>query len=214
MEDQQPEPDDVTNTITGESRSGTAETTMEVIDEGERRRGRWWARVGGWPGAVEVVAAALFVGSVIFAGAALQPYLTDRVEAASRLDVARTAAAAVTTLWTYTPDTIDTLADRTGDYLTSDFGSQYRKFVESVVLPNRRAQITTNTEVVGVAVESLNGPHAVALVFTNTTATSPLSQNVPSLKYVAYRLEMTRQGSRWQVNNMATVSFIDLTPQL
>ena len=51
-------------------------------------------------------------------------------------------------------------------------------------------------------------------VFTNTTATSPLTKNIPSLKYVGYRLDMKHQGSRWLVTKMATISFTDLTPQL
>ncbi|SBS79678.1 conserved hypothetical protein [uncultured Mycobacterium sp.] len=171
-------------------------------------------RIGGWPGIAAGVAAVLFIGSVVFAGSALQPYLADRADAGNRLEVARNAAAAVTSLWTYTPDTIDGLAERTSAYLTDEFGGQYRKFAESIALPNKRAQITDKTEVVGVAVESLNGDDAVAMVFTNTTATSPLSQNVPSLKYIAYRLELKREQSRWRVNKMSTVSFIDLTPQL
>jgi Mce-associated membrane protein len=63
-------------------------------------------------------------------------------------------------------------------------------------------------------VESLHASDAVAIVFTNTTATSPLTKNVPSLKYVGYRLAMRHDGSRWLVTNMSTVSFMDLTPQL
>jgi len=195
--------------FTGETRSDAPETV--TVDDPVTGR---LARVGGWPVAAAALAAVLFIGSVIYAAAALQPYLADRAGAANRLDVARTAAAAVTTLWTYNPDTIDKLADRSSEYLTADFGNEYRTFAESVALPTKRAQVTDTTEVVGVAVESLSGSNAEAMVFTNTTATSPLSQNVPALKYVAYRLEMKREDSRWRVNNMATVSFIDLTPQL
>lgn len=160
------------------------------------------------------VAAALFIGCAAFAGTALQPYLADRALNAARVEVARTAAAAVTTLWTYTPETIDALPDRAAQYLSGDFHAQYRKFVEGVAAPNKQAQVTDSTEVVGVGVESLNGTEAVAIVFTNTTATSPLTKNMPSLKYVGYRLDMKNQGSRWLVTKMATVSFMDLTPQL
>jgi Mce-associated membrane protein len=194
MEDQQFDPDD----LTGEDASA---------DTAGRRFSRWLTVVVG-------IAAALFVASATFGGAALHTYLADRAAASTRTDVARTAVAAVTTLWTYTPDTIDTLADRAAEYLSGDFNAQYRKFLEAAVAPNKQAQVTDSTEVVGAGVESLHGPDAVAIVFTNTTATSPLTKNVPSLKYVGYRLAMKHEDSRWLVTNMSTVSFMDLTPQL
>lgn len=56
------------------------------------------------------VAAALFVGSAAFAGATVEPYLSERAVVATKLMVARTAANAITTLWTYTPENMDTLA--------------------------------------------------------------------------------------------------------
>jgi Mce-associated membrane protein len=140
--------------------------------------------------------------------------LADRADAAARHDVARSAAAAITTLWTYSPDKIDTLPDRAGEYLGDEFYAEYRKFLEAAIATTKQANITDTTDVVGVAVESLNGSNAVALVFTNTTATSPLTRNIPSLKYVAYRLSMTRRERRWLVTKMATVSFIDLKPKI
>jgi Mce-associated membrane protein len=171
-------------------------------------------RFSRWQTVMVGVAAVLFVGSVTFAGASLHTYMADRAAASTRTDVARTAVAAVTTLWTYTPDTIDMLADRAAEYLSGDFNAQYRKFLDAAAAPNKQAQVTDSTEVVGAGVESLNGSDAVAIVFTNTTATSPLTKNVPSLKYVGYRVAMKRDGSRWLVTNMSTVSFMDLTPQL
>ncbi len=160
------------------------------------------------------VAAVLFVGSAVFAGAVLKPYLADRAVVAAKQEVARVAAEAVTELWTYTPDTIETLPQRAAAYLSADLHAQYRKLLEAAVMPNKQAQITDKTNVVGAAVESLNGTRAVALVLTNTTAISPLTQNVPSLKYVAYRLSLHQQGSRWWVTDMTTISFMDLTPKL
>jgi Mce-associated membrane protein len=171
-------------------------------------------RLSRWHTVVIGIAALVFIGSVTYAGAAVHTYLGDRAAASTRTDVARTAVAMITTLWTYTPDTIDGLADRASEYLSGDFNAQYRKFLNAAAAPNKQAQVTDNTEVVGVGVESLHGSDAVALVFTNTTATSPLTKNVPSLKYVGYRLAMKQEGSRWLVTNMSTVSFTDLTPQL
>jgi Mce-associated membrane protein len=160
------------------------------------------------------IAAVLFVGSAAFAGATMQPYLSDRAVVATKLKVARTAANAITTLWTYTPENMDSLADRAATYLSGDFAAQYRKFVDAIVAPNKQAKITNSTEVTGAAVESLEGPNAVAMVYTNTTSTSPLTKNVPSLKYLSYRLIMKRDNGRWLVTRMTTITSLDLTPQL
>ena len=159
-----------------------------------------------------VLAAALFVGSAAFAGAAVQPYLTDRATAATKLKVARTAANAITTLWTYTPENMDTLADRASAYLSGDFEAQYRKFVDAIVAPNKQAKISNSTEVTGAAVESLDDSNAVVIVYTNTSSTSPLTKNVPSLKYLSYRLFLKRAKSRWLVTRMTTITSLDLTP--
>jgi Mce-associated membrane protein len=161
-----------------------------------------------------VVAAALFVGSAAFAGAMVQPYLADRAEVAIKMQVARTAANTITTLFTYTPDNMDGLANRASKFLTGDFEAQYRKFVDSITATNKQAQITTNTVVTGAAVESLAGPDATAIVYTNSTSTSPLTKNIPSLKYLSYRLTMKRQHTGWMVTRMTAITSLDLTPRL
>jgi Mce-associated membrane protein len=160
------------------------------------------------------VAATFFVGSAAFAGAAVQPYLADRATAATKLKVARTAASAITTLWTYTPENMDSLADRAAAYLSGDFEAQYRKFVDAIVAPNKQAKITNSTEVTGAAVESLDDPNAVVIVYTNTTSTSPLTKNIPALKYLSYRLFMKRTNGRWLVTRMTTITSLDLTPHV
>ena len=187
-----------------------AEAPTATADGGvraRRPRGRGLA-------AAVLVAAVLFVGSAAFAGASVQPYLADRATVATKLRVARAAANAITTLWTYTPDNMNTLADRAATYLSGDFGAQYRKFLDGIVAPNKQAQITNNTEVTGAAVESLDDPNAVVIVFTNTTSTSPLTKNIPALKYLSYRLFMKRTNDRWLVTRMTTVTSLDVTPQL
>lgn len=167
---------------------------------------------GKWMAIVVVVAALLFVGSAAFAGATIQPYLVDRATAATKLNVARTAADAITTLWTYTPENMDRLADRASTYLSGDFEAQYRKFVDAIVAPNKQAKISNNTQVTGAAVESLDGRNAVVIVYTNTTSTSPLTKNLPALKYLSYRLFMKRTNGPWLVVRMSTVTSLDLTP--
>ncbi|MCV6976627.1 mammalian cell entry protein [Mycobacterium bourgelatii] len=164
--------------------------------------------------AATIVMSLLFIGSAAFAGASVQPYLADKATVAVKLKVARTAANAITTLWTYTPENMDSLADRAATYLSGDFGAQYRKFVDSIAAPNKQAKVTNSTEVTGVAVESLDRDNAVAIVYTNTTTTSPLTKNIPSLKYLSYRLIMRRDDDRWLVTRMTTITSLDLTPRL
>ena len=159
------------------------------------------------------VAAALFVGSAAFAGATMQPYLTDRATVATKLRVARTAANAITTLWTYTPQNIDKLADRASQYLSGDFAAAYRKYIDALVAPNKQAQITNTTQVTGAAVESLTASDATAIVYTNTESTSPSTKDVPSLKYLSYRLVLQRDHARWMVTKMTTITSLDLTPK-
>ncbi len=173
----------------------------------KRRAGKAWA-------VVATIASLLFVGSAAFAGAMMQPYLADRAIAATKLNVARTAANAITTLWTYTPENMDTLADRASRYLSGDFEAQYRKFVDAIVAPNKQAKVTNHTEVTGAAVETLDDTSAAVIVYTNTTSTSPLTKNVPSLKYLSYRLFLKRADSRWLVTRMTTITSLDLTPKV
>jgi Mce-associated membrane protein len=161
-----------------------------------------------------VAAGVLFVVATAFAGAMLQPYLADRALVHTKLDVARTARDAITTLWTYTPDNMDSLPDRAERYLGGDFANQYRKYIDAIVAPNKQAQVTNTTEVLGAAVESIGPTEATALVYTNSVATSPVTKNIPSLRYLSYRLTMERRDAKWLITRMSTVTSFDLTPQL
>jgi Mce-associated membrane protein len=172
----------------------------------------WWSR--NKVGVLIGVPAALFVIAGGFAGATAQPYLTDRAVGDTKLDIARTAASAITTLWTYTPDDMDKLPDRSAKYLSGSFEDQYRKYVDAIVPTNKQAKVTNNTQVVGAAVESLRGDQATAIVYTNTTSTSPLTKNIPSIQYLSYRLELKRDRGDWLVTKMTTVTSLDLTPKL
>jgi len=161
-----------------------------------------------------VSSVALFVAAGAFAGAMVQPYLAERATVANKERIARTAADAITTLWSYTPDDMDTLSDRSAKYLGGDFGQQYRRYVDAIAPTNKQAKVTSSTQVVAAAVESVRGSEATALVYTNTTSTSPQSNNIPSLKYLSYRLELQREGRDWRVTKMSTVTSLDLTPKL
>jgi Mce-associated membrane protein len=201
--------DEDADTATEDDEADDAEVADEpvVVRFRERRPATKWSVIAA------AVAAALFVGSAAFAGATMQPYLTDRATVATKLRVARTAANAITTLWTYTPENIDKLADRASQYLSGDFQAAYRKYLDALVAPNKQAKITNTTQVVGAAVESLSASDATAIVYTNTESTSPSTKDVPSLKYLSYRLVLQRDHARWLVTKMTTITSLDLTPK-
>jgi Mce-associated membrane protein len=201
--------DENADAATEDDEAADAEADDEpVVRFRERRPATKWSVI------TAAVAAALFVGSAAFAGAVMQPYLTDRATVATKLNVARTAANAITTLWTYTPQNIDKLADRASQYLSGDFQAAYRKYLDALVAPNKQAQITNSTQVIGAAVESLSASDATAIVYTNTASTSPSTKDVPSLKYLSYRLVLQRDHARWLVTKMTTITSLDLTPKL
>ncbi|WP_029106700.1 hypothetical protein [Mycobacterium sp. URHD0025] len=158
--------------------------------------------------------AALFVVAGAFGGAMVQPYLADRALVATKLQVARTSADAITTLWTYNPDNIESLPDRASKYLSSDFAKQYRQLIDSIVPTNKQAQVTNNTEVMGTAVETISRDEATAIVYTNTVSTSPVTKNVPSLRYMSYRLSLQRSDGDWRITQMPALTQLDLSPQL
>ena len=168
--------------------------------------------------AVAASAVAAFVAAGGFAGAALQPYLADRAVVATKLKIAETAADAITALWSYTPEDMDRLPDRSARYLGGGFEEQYRAYVDAIAPTNKQAKVTSSTQVVGAAVESLRGgpeaTEATAIVYTNTTSTTPQDNNIPSMKYLSYRLELSRFGRDWRVTKMTTVTSLDLSPKL
>jgi Mce-associated membrane protein len=168
--------------------------------------------------AVAAAAVAAFVAAGGFAGAALQPYLADRAVVATKLKIAQTAADAITALWSYTPEDMDRLPDRSARFLGGGFEDQYRAYVDAIAPTNKQAKVTSSTQVVGAAVESLRGApeatEATAIVYTNTTSTTPQDNNIPSMKYLSYRLELSRYGRDWRVTKMTTVTSLDLSPKL
>ncbi|MFY9335684.1 MAG: hypothetical protein WAO90_06740 [Mycobacterium sp.] len=188
------------------------EAAGEPASGTERADGRTWLQRN--TRAVIAASAASFVAAGAFAGAALQPYLSDRATVATKMTIAATAAKAITTLWSYTPEDMDSLSDRSAQYLGGGFEDQYRKYVDAIAATNKQAKVTSSTQVVGAAVESLRDDEATAIVYTNTTSTSPQNNNIPSLKYLSYRLEMQREGRDWRVTKMTTVTSLDLTPKL
>jgi Mce-associated membrane protein len=161
-----------------------------------------------------IAAAALFVGAAAFAGASVQPYLADRAMADTKFAIAETAANAITTLWTYTPDDMDKLPERSAKYLGGDFANEYRRYIDAIVAPNKQAQISNNTQVMGAAVETLTGDEASAIVYTNSVASTPVTKGAPSLRYISYRLALKRQGADWLITRMSPLTSLDVTPRI
>ena len=194
-----------------DSVAGDEETTAVASVKRTPRVREWFAHN---KRTVIVTAAASFVAAGAFAGAAVQPYLMEQAAVATKLTIAQTAADAITALWSYTPEDMDRLPDRSAKYLGGDFAEQYRKYVDTIAPTNKQAKVTSSTKVVGAGVESLRGSEATAIVYTNTTSTTPQSNNIPSIKYLSYRLELKRYGRDWRVTKMTTVTSLDLTPKL
>jgi Mce-associated membrane protein len=161
-----------------------------------------------------IVAGILFVGAAAFAGSTMQPYLADRAAAQTKFEIAETAAKAITTLWTYTPEDMDGLPDRAGKFLSGDFASEYRRYIDAIVETNKQAKVTNNTQVLGAAVESLTPTEASAIVYTNSVATSPVTKGIPSLRYLSYRLTMVLRNREWLITKMTAITSLDLTPKL
>jgi Mce-associated membrane protein len=141
----------------------------------------------------------------------LEPYLADRAAADTKLDIARTATAAITTMFTYTPEDMDQLSARSAKYLGGELKDAYAKQVDALAATNKQNQIHRNAQVVGAAVESLNGPTATAMVYANVTYTSAATKDVPKIFLVSYRLTMQRKGSNWLITNMPWITSKDLT---
>ena len=47
-----------------------------------------------------------------------------------------------------------------------------------------------------------------------SVATSPVTKNIPSLRYLSYRLNMEKRGTDWLITQMNAITSLDLTPRL
>lgn len=202
--------DEAADAAADEATDEAAAVAAPVVPRSERIRN--WLR--GNKKAVLRAAVAAFVIAGAFAGGTVGAYLMDRATVAVKLNVAKTATEAINTLWSYTPENMDQLPNRAAKYLGGGFEEQYRQYVDAIAATNKQAKVTSSTKVVGAAVESLQGSEATAIVYTNTTSTSPQNNDIPSMKYLSYRLELKRFGRDWRVTKMTQVTSLDLTPKL
>ena len=85
-----------------------------------------------------------------------------------------------------------------------------------------RVEVPTNQPIVLLREEGgsrylpifIGPPEATAIVYTNSTSTSPLTKNIPSMRYLSYRLTLHRDGPEWLVTGMTAVTNLDLTPKI
>ncbi len=193
---------EVTDSATEEG-DDTAAPVEAVDDEPKQTRPRPLRK---WHVAVAASAAVLFVGAAAFSGAMMQPYLADRAVVDTKMDIARTAANAVTTFWTYTPEDMDQLPARAAPYLGGNLKDSFLKQVDGFVAASKQYQVTRNTEVIGAAVESLDGPNATAMVYANITYTSSATKGIPTFNLTSFRLQMHRTSDGWVITSMPTVT--------
>jgi Mce-associated membrane protein len=194
-----------------EAESAAQDTEGEIEDADSETETKVRRPVGRRLAIGAAAAALLFVAAGAFAGAMLQPYLADRVAADTKLDIARTATNAITTLFTYTPDDMEQLPARSSKYLGGELKDAYAKQVDALAATNKQNQIHRSAQVLGAAVESLKGGDATAIVYANISYTSANTKDVPKLFLVSYRLSMQRKGSDWVIVNMPWITSKDLT---
>lgn len=220
MEDQQTSPGDLTGASPPDEPAAIDDAGIDDelaeagIDDPGDTSGPAKRPAGRRPAIAVGLSTVLFVGGAAFAGAAAQPYLVDRALVATKVELVRTATNAITALWNYTPENMDTLADRAAVYLAGDLEADYRQFIDAIAETNKQAKVSDTTKITGAAVESLDGPRATVIIYTNTSATSELTKAIPSLKYLSYRLSMKREHRRWVITKMPTITSLDLTPRL
>lgn len=91
-----------------------------------------------WRATALVAAIVLFVESATSALGMSEPHLNDCA-----------LAIEITTLRTYSPDTINLLSDYAVEYCSGDFDSYGREFLEAAVTPTNKPQATDQTDLGG-----------------------------------------------------------------
>ena len=163
---------------------------------------------------VATLASLVVIGAIAASALILVSHESHRREAIRDVAVLGYVRSFMTEYTSLDPFHANDYADRILAQGTGDFGDQYRKYSDAIAPVNKQAKVSNSTQVVATAVESLTGADATALVYTNTSNSTPQSKDMPSLSYLSYRLDMQRHGSRWLITKMTTITSLDLTPKL
>ena len=86
--------------------------------------------------------------------------------------------------------------------------------VDAIQPTNKRAKVTNSTAGGGRRRRVAQRQEATAIVFTNTTSTTPLSKNIPSIRVPVVSTELKQDRGNWLVTKMTTITSLDLTPKL
>lgn len=152
---------------------------------------------------------ALLLLAAVTVGLVSVPQWRDLHSANERADD-RAAAMAVAEqevkdLTTLSPTTLDPTLKRLKTRLTGDFARQFDAFYSTFASVVREQKVTSRGSVQSVALSSLSGRKAVALVAARAVVTSTASKRKLQR---AYRLEVTlaKRDSGWLISGMRFVS--------
>lgn len=108
-------------------------------------------------------------------------------------------------LLSYTPESVAGLAETVDPLLTGDFKDEYRELLETAVVPQAQQQrITTDAEVVGVAVESLSADVAELLVFIDQES-STVADPQPDADESAVQMVLRKVQGQWLISSFKPV---------
>jgi Mce-associated membrane protein len=108
-------------------------------------------------------------------------------------------------LLSYTPASVATMADTVDPLLTGDFKAEYRELLEETIVPQAQQQrITNDTEVVGVAVESLGTDEASVLVFVDQQTTKR-AEPEPQRSESAVQVGLRKVQEQWLISSFRPV---------
>ena len=208
-ESDEPGDADASDTTSEVPRRHDAKTdSTEAATRAKKRTGRWAA-------ALVALAVALFVGSAAFAGrdcAAIPGPASHR----------RRQAAGGARGGQHDHHIVDLQPDEHGHPCRSRGQLPHRRFRRSVPQVRRshrrRPRSKPRSPTPPKSPGSRSSHWTVRMPSPSCTptppSTSPLTKDIPSLKYLSYRLNMKLEDGRWKVTRMTTVTSLDLTPHL
>ena len=109
---------------------------------------------------------------------------------------------------------MDSLPDRSANYLGGDFAAEYRNYIDAIVAPNKQAQVTNNTQVLGTAVETLTPSEATGDRVHQLRCDQSGDEEHPVAALSVLPVDDGAPGREWLITRMATITSLDLTPQL
>ncbi|GAA5044615.1 h domain protein [Nocardia callitridis] len=152
-------------------------------------------------GAVGLVAiAALVVGAING-----YRYWNDRQSEDARTEAVAAAGHAVTDMFTYTPENVDTVLQQSAQNLTESFRDDYLKLVNQAIAPGaKEKQLTVQATVQAGGVIAADDASATVMLFLNQVTTS---KDSPQGNTTASRVRVVldKQDSHWLVDSVTPI---------